>query len=102
MRHFLPLIIFATLPLLAHAAQPRTFAEVVGWAADFAALLIPLIIGLTFLYVIWGLAKHWVINGGSEESAQTGRMVLITGVIGLTVMVGLWGLVSLVRSAIFF
>jgi uncharacterized membrane protein len=95
-------VILTFLPLPTFAAQPQNFAEVVGWVANFAKLLIPFIIGLTFLYVIWGLAKHWVIDGGSEESAQTGRMVLITGVIGLTVMVGLWGLVSLVRSAIFF
>jgi hypothetical protein len=98
-----PYIITALLlPQQLFAAQPQNFAEVVGWAANFAALLIPFIIALTFLYIIWGLAKHWVIDGGSEESAQTGRMVLITGVIGLTVMVGIWGLVSLVRSAIFF
>lgn len=83
-------------------SAPRNFADVVNWVADFAALLVPVIIGITFVFIIWGMAKAWIIDGGSEESTQTGKMVFLTGVIGLTVMIGMWGLISLVRSAIFF
>ena len=88
-------------PLTAYAA-PQDFAGVVDWVANFATLLVPFIIGLTFLYIIWGIAQAWIINGGNEESAQTGKTILLTGIIGLTVMVGMWGIVSLVRNAIFF
>lgn len=83
-------------------AAPRNFSDVVNWFADFASLLVPVIIGITFVFIIWGMAKAWIIDGGSEESTQTGKMVFLTGVIGLTVMIGMWGIISLVRSAIFF
>lgn len=89
------------MPLVSFAA-PRDFAGVVSWVADFATLLVPFIIGLTFLYILWGVTKAWIINGGNEESTQTGKTILLTGIIGLTVMVGMWGIVSLVRNAIFF
>lgn len=93
--------IFLLVPAVTFAA-PRDFAGVVSWVADFATLLVPFIIGLTFLFIIWGIAKAWIIDGGNEESTQTGKTILLTGIIGLTVMVGMWGIVSLVRSAIFF
>jgi hypothetical protein len=94
-------IISAFAPLVTFAA-PQDFAGVVSWVANFATLLVPFIIGLTFLYIIWGIAQAWIINGGNEESTQTGKTILLTGIIGLTVMVGMWGIVSLVRNAIFF
>lgn len=83
-------------------AAPRDFAGVVDFVANFASLLVPVIIGLTFLYILWGMAQAWIINGGNEESTQTGKTIFLTGIIGLTVMVGMWGIVSLVRNAIFF
>ena len=88
-------------PIVAFSA-PRDFGDVVAMVTDFISLLVPLLIGIAFVFVIWGIAKAWVIDAGNEESTQTGKMILITGVIGLLVMVGLWGIVSLVRSAIFF
>lgn len=88
-------------PLFA-SAVPRDFAGVVHSFASFAALLVPLIIGLTFVYIIWGMTKAWIIDSGNEEGVATGKTIFLTGVIGLTVMVGMWGIVSLVRSAIFF
>jgi hypothetical protein len=91
--HLIPLQVFGA---------PRNFAEVVGWVSNFASLLIPAIVALTFVYILWNITTHWIIQGGSEEGVQTGKWALITGVIGLTVMVGMWGLVSLIRNAIFF
>ena len=88
-------------PLVSFAA-PQDFAGVVYFVLSFIRLLVPLIIGVTFLYVIWGIAKMWIIDAGNEESTKSGRMIFITGVIGLIVMVGMWGLVSLVKTAIFF
>ncbi len=95
-----PLVLLA--PSLALAQAPGNFTEVVYWVADFIGLLIPVIVAITFLYILWGMARYWIINGGNEENIAQGKWVLITGVIGLTVIVGMWGLVSLVRNAIFF
>jgi len=98
---FLPIFSLLLSPTLAFAA-PRDFQGVVAFIVGFIALLVPVIIGITFVYILWGLVKAWIIDGGSEESVATGKMIAITGVIGLIVMVGIWGIVSLVRSAIFF
>ena len=98
----LPIILASIFAPFVAFAQPEDFAGVVGWVANFATLLVPFIIGLTFLYILWGIAQAWIINGGNEESTQTGKTILLTGIIGLTVMVGMWGIVSLVRNAIFF
>lgn len=90
------------LPLPVFAQAPQNFGEVVDWIIGFIELLIPVIIGVTFVYIIWGITKAWIINGGSEEGVKAGRMIVVTGVIGLIFMVGIWGIVSLVQSAIFF
>lgn len=102
MKHILPAsLAYLALPLIAFGA-PQNLTEVVYWVADMVGLIIPVIIAITFLYILWGLTKYWIIGGGNEESTSQGKWVLITGIIGLTVIVGMWGLISLVRNAIFF
>ena len=98
---YLLLASIISLPAVARAA-PQDFQGVVGFIVGFIALLVPVIVGITFVYILWGLAKAWIIDGGSEESVATGKMIAITGIIGLIVMVGIWGIVSLVRTAVFF
>ncbi len=94
-------IAYLALPLMAFGA-PQNLAEVVYWVGDLVGLIIPVIIAITFLYILWGLTKYWIMGGGNEESTAQGKWVMITGIIGLTVIVGMWGLISLVRNAIFF
>lgn len=101
MRFLFSVLALFSLPLVAFGA-PQNFSELVGVVINFIALLVPVIIALTFVYILWGLTKAWIIDAGNEDSTKTGRMILFTGIIGLVVMVGIWGLVSLVRGAIFF
>jgi hypothetical protein len=101
------LLALALMPQLVYAvpppsSRPRNFAEVVAWIADFAALIVPLIISLTFVWIIWGMVKSWIIQGGSEEGVQQGKWIIITGIIGLTIMIGMWGLIYLIQDFIFF
>lgn len=96
------LVALALIPTVASAQQPRDFQGVVDFIIGFVGLLVPVLIGITFVYILWGITKAWIIQGGTEEGVETGKMVVVTGVIGLIVIVGMWGIVSLVRSAIFF
>ncbi len=84
------------------SAAPQNFQEVVGFITGFIGILVPVVIALTFIYVLWGIVHSWIIKGGSQEGVDSGKMVVVTGIIGLTVMVGIWGIVSLVKSAIFY
>lgn len=92
------------LPLTAsaQASQIGSLQDVVDFIVGFVGLLVPVLIGITFVYILWGITKAWIIQGGTEEGVDSGKMVVVTGVIGLIVIVGMWGIVSLVRSAIFF
>jgi hypothetical protein len=90
------------MPPLYNSGTTPNFSSVVAWVADFASILVPVIIGLAFIFVMWRVIKAWIIQGGTEEGVQAGKTAVVVGIIGLTVMVGMWGIISLVRNAVFF
>ena len=55
--------------------------------------IIPLIIGLAFLYFLWWVYTY-VVRSASEEDKEKSRNTIIYGVIGLFVMLAAWGLVN--------
>lgn len=92
----------ASIPYFTYAiTAPRDFRGVVSLILSYVQLAIPVIFGLTFIVISWGVVRAWIINGGNEEQVGEGKMIVLWGVIGLVVMVGLWGIVALLRSSFF-
>lgn len=102
-RTLLAIIVFlAYAPSFANAITPPTnFQGVVSLALSYVSLLVPLVFALTFIVIIWGVVKAWIIHGGDTEKIQEGRMIALWGVLGLAVMAGLWGLIAILRTSLF-
>lgn len=63
--------------------------------------IIPILIGIAFLYFLWGLAQFTLIAGESEAARTSGRDKMIYGLAGLTVMTAVWGFVNIITSTFF-
>jgi hypothetical protein len=101
MRYLLPLLSFLA-PLLVSAAQaPTDFKSFLGIFTGIIDILVPFIFALTFLTIMWGVIKAWVIGGGATESVEKGKSIAIVGVIGFVIMLSIWGILNLLRTSIF-
>ncbi len=79
----------------------RNFSDVVNKLLGIIDLIVPLLFGLTLLYIIWGVVDAWIIHGGDEGRVEEGKNTLIVGIIALVVMSGIWGILSILKSSLF-
>ncbi|HEY4508339.1 MAG TPA: pilin [Candidatus Paceibacterota bacterium] len=78
-------------PLLA-LAQTGGLGDFIATISELLNAIIPLIIGIAFIYFLYGVFNY-IIKTGPEEKAKN-RDVIIYGIIGLAVMIAAWGLVN--------
>ncbi len=78
----------------------HSFREFAYSMIQVANNLIPLIIGLAFVYFLYGVMLY-VGTAGSEAKKTVGKEVIISGIIGLAVMIAMWGIVLAVRTFFF-
>jgi hypothetical protein len=76
------------------------FAGLVQIFLGILALLIPVIIGLAFVVLMWGVLQAWILHGGNAENVKEGRAIAVWGIIGLVVMICIWGLAALIKSSL--
>ncbi len=86
---------------LAYGEKPTDFKSLVGIFTGIINILIPFIITLTFLTIVWGVVKTWIIGGGDTEQIEKGKKIIAVGIIALVIMVSIWGILSLLRISIF-
>jgi len=77
------------------------FADLVNVLIGFILLLIPLLFGLTILFVVWKLIDAWIINAGDEGKVSEGKQIALAAVIGLVVMSGIWGILRALQASLF-
>ncbi len=80
---------------------PTTFAGLVDALLGLINLIIPLIFGVVFLYVVWKTFDAWVLSAGDEKKVSDGKQLALTSVVVFTLMIIAWGVVELIRSSIF-
>lgn len=80
---------------------PTTFKGLVGVIIDFINILIPVLFGLLFLYIIWKIVDAWIINAGNETKREEGKQMAVIAVVVFVVMVSAWGIVALIKQSIF-
>ncbi len=81
-------------PFLALAQTDAT--TVLGKIGDILNTIIPLIIGLAFVFFLWGVFQY-TTKESSEDKAKA-REYIIYGIIGLFVMLAAWGLVNVLTQ----
>ena len=96
---FAALGLLLILPSYASAAVAYDFASLVGLFISMIQTLVPLIVGLTLLYFIWGIFQ--LVRSNSEDSRKEAIGLITYGIVALFVMVSVWGLVSILTSTFF-
>jgi hypothetical protein len=104
------LLVFVVFPFNVHGAPcipttggvvtPTDFKETVCLVVDGINNLVPVVIGLTLLVFLWGLAK-FILAAGDEKKIEDGKNLMLWGVIGLFVMTSVWGIVNIVYGSFF-
>ncbi|MCA9355866.1 hypothetical protein KC865_04970 [Candidatus Kaiserbacteria bacterium] len=62
-------------------------------------VLIPFIIGIGFLFFVWGMFLFFILGGADEEKKEKGKSLMIYAVIGFVVIIIFFGVVNLITSS---
>ena len=57
--------------------------------------LIPFIIGIAFLFFVFGVFRYFILGGGDEEKRAQGRSFVINSIIGFVLIIIFFGIVNL-------
>jgi hypothetical protein len=79
----------------------QNFSDVVDKLLGIINLIVPLLFGLTLLYIVWGVVDAWIIHGGDEGRVEEGKNTIIVGIIALVVMSGIWGILNILKNSLF-
>ena len=80
---------------------PTTFGELVSFFLGLVNMIIPLLMGVAFVYVMWKLIDAWIIHADDTSKVEEGRTIAITGVIVFVIMVSIWGILNILRNSLF-
>jgi hypothetical protein len=63
------------------------------------AVLIPFVIGIGFLFFVWGMFQYFIAGGHSDESKEKGKSLMISATIGFVVIIIFFGAINLLTSS---
>lgn len=63
------------------------------------SVLIPFIIGIGFLFFVWGMFQYFIAGGASEESKEKGKSLMINATIGFVVIIIFFGIINMLTSS---
>ncbi len=73
---------------------------VYGVTTEIVKYIIFIIVSLSLLSFLWGMAK-FILNAGNETEREKGKKTMVWGLLSLFVMVSLMGIVYMIRVAFF-
>ncbi len=62
-------------------------------------VLIPFIIGIGFLVFVWGMFQYFIAGGGSDESREKGKKLMINATVAFVVIIIFFGAINLLTSS---
>jgi hypothetical protein len=63
------------------------------------SVLIPFIIGIGFLFFVWGMFLYFIAGGGSDESKEKGKSLMINATMAFVVIIIFFGAVNLLTTS---
>jgi len=96
MKKSLALIGIYAFPFVA-LAQTTDIPGLIGVLQGILNTLVPFIIGLAFIWFIWGVFRYVTAEG--PENKEKARDIIIFGLLGLFVIVSVWGLVNVLTGS---
>ncbi len=83
------------LPLVSSA---QTLGTMLANIQGLIQQIVPILIGLTVLYFLWGVMKY--VAAKEPEKQKEARGIMVYGIIILFVMVSVWGLVNILANTL--
>ncbi len=62
-------------------------------------ILIPFVIGIGFLFFVWGMFQYFIAGGSNDESKEKGKSLMISATIGFVVIIIFFGAINLLTSS---
>jgi len=92
---------FLALPMLTSAATVggEGTAFITSILAFINDILIPFILGLAFLFFVWGMFVYFIAGGANEEKKEQGKSLLIYAILGFVIIIVFWGIINLLTNA---
>lgn len=92
-------VLLLITPQLVSAQMVYDFGSLVGLFIGMIKTIVPLIVGITLLYFIWGVFQ--LVRSNSPDSREEAIGYITYGIVALFVMISVWGLVSILTSTFF-
>ncbi|MEY2665650.1 MAG: hypothetical protein RLZZ480_755 [Candidatus Parcubacteria bacterium] len=62
-------------------------------------VLIPFIIGIGFLFFVWGMFLYFIAGGASDESKEKGKSLMINATIAFVVIIIFFGAINMLTQS---
>jgi hypothetical protein len=64
-------------------------------------ILIPFILGIGFLFFVWGVFYYFIAGGANDEKKEKGRSLIIYSILGFVLIIVFWGVINLLAGSLF-
>jgi hypothetical protein len=88
------------LPVVAFAAPPKNFKELIKIFTDLVNPILGLFTGLAFLFFFWGIVRY-ILYASDEKKRISAKSTFVQGIFALFVLFSFWGIVKLLSRSIF-
>jgi hypothetical protein len=63
-------------------------------------ILIPFILGIGFLFFVWGMFRYFIAGGANDEEKEKGKSLMIYATVGFVFIIIFWGVINLLANSI--
>lgn len=85
---------------IAQSSDAGPFQDLLINILDFSNdVLIPFILGIGFLFFVWGIFKYFIFGGANEDAKAQGKSLIIWATIGFVLIIVFWGIVNLLSES---
>jgi len=62
-------------------------------------VLIPFIIGIGFLFFVWGMFQYFIAGGANDDKKEKGKSLMIYATLGFVLIITFWGIINLLTTS---
>jgi len=103
-------LVLLLLPVVAGAqrvnnfdASGGEFGLFLGNVLEFTnQILIPFILGIGFLFFVYGMFRYFIAGGGNEDDRDKGKQIIIYSILGFVLIIIFWGIINILVDGVGF
>ncbi len=98
--YYILIVVMIILPGVA-TAQTGSAQALLGGIGDFInGVLIPLLLGIAFLFFVINAVRFFVIGGSSDEGQESAKNLALYGIATFVFILSFWGIVNVLGSGL--